>query len=271
MKLIGENMMGDETHVVNGAAYEFKQHKKFVVFDLNSCFCLKKGNIVRDKAVWLICQPIFDNFIVLMIFINSIFMACYEYDDRENTGDTNMFIEKVGHVFTITFTIECVIKIIAMGFIHHKNSYLRDTWNWLDFAVVCVGVTDYIPGVSGSNLKALRTLRVLRPLRSINKFPSMKKLISSLLASLPALGNAVMFMMFIFLLFCILGVQSFSGLLYQRCRYDPTPEFDPLTNKWTVWPKLEDPNDPEKYERLCSKDGSGVYSCPKGYTCGSPG
>lgn len=43
--------MGDETHKVNGAAYEFKEHKKFVVFDLNSCFCLYKGNIVRDKAV----------------------------------------------------------------------------------------------------------------------------------------------------------------------------------------------------------------------------
>ena len=148
----------------------------------------------------------FDNFIILMIFINSIFMACYQYDDRENLGATNIFIEKSGNVFTITFTIECIVKIIAMGFIHHKNSYLRDTWNWLDFLVVCIGMTDYIPGISGSNLKALRTLRVLRPLRSINKFPSMKKLITSLLASLPALGNAVIFMMFIFLLFCILGV-----------------------------------------------------------------
>jgi hypothetical protein len=199
-----------------------------------------------------------------MIFINSIFMACYEYDDRENKGATNIFIEKVGHVFTITFMIECVIKIIAMGFVHHKNSYLRDTWNWLDFAVVCVGVTDYIPGIAGSNLKALRTMRVLRPLRSINKFPSMKKLISSLLSSLPALGTAVIFMMFIFLLFCILGVQSFSGFLYQRCRYNPEPDVDPLTGAWTVWPKLEDD------ERLCSMDGSGMYSCPKGYTCGSP-
>jgi len=174
-------------------------------------------------------------------------MACYEYDDRENTEATNIFIEQAGHVFTITFMIECVVKIIAMGFIHHKNSYLRDTWNWLDFAVVMVGMTDYIPGISGSNLKALRTLRVLRPLRSINKFPSMKKLISSLLASLPALGNAVMFMMFIFLLFCILGVQSFSGILYQRCRYNPKPDIDPSTGKWTTWPKVEDPNDPGLY------------------------
>lgn len=198
-------------------------------------------------------------------------MAYYEYDDRENNGATNIFIEQAGHVFTITFMIECVLKIIAMGFVHHKNSYLRDSWNWLDFAVVCVGITDYIPGITGSNLKALRTLRVLRPLRSINKFPSMKKLISSLLASLPALGNAVMFMMFIFLLFCILGVQSFSGILYQRCRYDPQPNIDPTTGKWTTWPKLEDPNDPDRYKRLCSMDGSGVYSCPKDYTCGSPG
>jgi hypothetical protein len=31
----------------------------------------------------------FDNFIVLMIFINSIFMAVYEYDDRNNKGPTN--------------------------------------------------------------------------------------------------------------------------------------------------------------------------------------
>ena len=48
-------MMGDEKKVLFGAAYEFKEHKKFVVFDLNSCFCLHKGNPVRDKAVWLIC------------------------------------------------------------------------------------------------------------------------------------------------------------------------------------------------------------------------
>jgi hypothetical protein len=181
----------------------------------------------------------FDNFIVLMIFINSIFMACYEYNDRNNLLPTNQFIEKAGHFFTITFTIECVVKIVAMGFVHHKNSYLRDTWNWLDFLVVCIGMTDYIPGISGSNLKALRTLRVLRPLRSINKFPSMKKLISSLLASLPALGNAVVFMMFIFLLFCILGVQSFSGVLYQRCRTQPIPSVKNAAGGWVVWPKAE--------------------------------
>lgn len=227
-------------------------------------FCFRKGMTIRDKTVQLICWPIFDNFIVLMIFINSLFMACYDYADPENKGENNRVIEYAGHVFTITFSIECFIKIIAMGFCFHKNSYMRDTWNWLDFTVVCVGIFEQIPGVGGSNLKALRTLRVLRPLRSINAFPSMKKLISSLLASLPALGNAVIFMLFIFLLFCILGVQSFSGVLYRRCRYKPQPEIDPVTKQYTSWPIVED------IERLCSADGSGQHVCSAGHTCGSP-
>jgi len=36
------------------------------------------------------------------------------------------------------------MKIIAMGFIIHKNSYLRDTWNWLDFIVVVVGIVEEV-------------------------------------------------------------------------------------------------------------------------------
>lgn len=39
------------------------------------------------------------------------------------------------------------------------------------------------------NLKALRILRVIRPLRSIKAIPSMRKLVSTLLKSLPELGN----------------------------------------------------------------------------------
>lgn len=91
-----------------------------------------------------------------------------------------------------------------MGFFMHKNAYLRDYWNWLDFIVVCIGIVENIPGIP--KLKALRTMRVLRPLRSVNAFPEMRRLIGSLLGSIPELGTAVVFLLFIFLLFGILGV-----------------------------------------------------------------
>ena len=90
-------------------------------------------------------------------------------------------IELSGRIFTCIFTAESVLKILSYGFILHKNSYLRDGWNWLDFTVVIIGWLELIPNVPG--LRALRTLRVLRPLRSINAIPSMKNQITSLISS----------------------------------------------------------------------------------------
>jgi hypothetical protein len=151
-----------------------------------------------------------------------------------------------------------------MGFCFHKNSYMRDPWNWLDFLVVCIGIIEFIPVIPAANLKAIRTFRVLRPLRSINAFPSMRRLIGSLLASLPSLANAVVFMFFIFLLFGILGVQQFGGVLYQRCRYTSEPNKDPVTGEYTNWPIVED------IDRLCGLNGQGNFKCPEPYFCGSP-
>jgi len=62
-----------------------------------------------------------------------------------------------------------VLKITALGFIINKGSYLRNSWNIVDFAVVIAAYLPYILDNSQSNLSALRSLRVLRPLRTVNK------------------------------------------------------------------------------------------------------
>jgi hypothetical protein len=41
--------------------------------------------------------------------------------------------------FLIIYTIEMILKIIALGFFMNTNSYLRDSWNVLDFTVVVCG------------------------------------------------------------------------------------------------------------------------------------
>ena len=107
------------------------------------------------------------------------------------------------------------------------------------------------------NLRALRTLRVLRPLRSINAVPSMRRLISSLIESLPALANVVIFLLFVFLLFGILGVQTFVGKTYYRCRYTEQP----VDDKWPI---------DESIQRLCNLDNGGQFNCPDGMFCGTP-
>jgi hypothetical protein len=58
----------------------------------------------------------------------------------------------------------------------------------------------------------------------------MRMLVSSLLASLPDLANVMAFLMFIIILFGILGMQLFSGMYENRCRLTPKP----LKGKWIV-------------------------------------
>ena len=122
-----------------------------------------------------------------------------------------------------------------MGFVVHHNSYLRDPWNWIDFIVVILGLVEFLPlGGNASNFKALRTLRVLRPLRSINAVPEMRRLLSSLFSSLPKLAHAAAFLLFVIILFGILGTQLFSGDFYKRCRLTAEPVEMDGTRHWPI-------------------------------------
>lgn len=78
----------------------------------------------------------------------------------------NQILNVGGRVFTILFTIECVLKIAANGLVMHRRAYLRNGWNWLDLIVVIVGWIEIVPSIP--NFRGIRTFRVLRPLRAIN-------------------------------------------------------------------------------------------------------
>ena len=47
-------------------------------------------------------------------------------------------------MFTAIFTVELVLRVMALGFVLHRYSYLRDPWNWLDFIVVLFSFADPI-------------------------------------------------------------------------------------------------------------------------------
>ena len=53
-------------------------------------------------------------------------------------------------------------KIIAYGFILDDYSYLRDSWNWLDFIVFIASIITFLPSIN-INLIPLRTFGLIRP------------------------------------------------------------------------------------------------------------
>ena len=47
------------------------------------------------------------------------------------------------NLFTLLFLFECVFKIIALGLIMDSGSYLRESWNDLDFFIVTTSILDF--------------------------------------------------------------------------------------------------------------------------------
>ena len=151
---------------------------------------------------------------MLVILLNTVQLCFIDPLDSPKTRINNPVqrdvLELLGKIFSGIFMVECFCKLLALGFFAGSRTYLAEAWNWLDFAIVILGILDFVPDSGngdGPNLSALRSLRVLRPLRAINKFPSLKFLATLLLECIPMLGNVIGLLFFAFFAFGILGVQ----------------------------------------------------------------
>ena len=181
----------------------------------NSLYLFSLENRFRLAWIHLIEMVWFDRCILILILLNSLFLAMNDYDFRNPNGKEswrNDLVNESEIIFLVLFTLECLTKTVAMGFVVGKSTYLRDPWNWLDFIVVLVGWIGLLPGVA--NLTALRAIRVLRPLRSVNQLPELKSIVSTLLNSIPFLANVAFFLLFVFTVFGIIGVTFLKGLYY---------------------------------------------------------
>lgn len=107
-------------------------------------------------------------------------------------------------IFQYLYTIEMVVKIVSLGFILNKGSYLRDAWNILDFVIIASGYLGMFLG-SGGNLSVLRSFRVIRPLRTISSIQGLRVIVASLMNAVPLLRDSLLVLMFFFLIFAIAG------------------------------------------------------------------
>lgn len=109
-----------------GAEYNF--HGEPTYFSPTSLFCLSEQNVIRRRIVWLITWAWFDRVITIVIVINSVLLAIRDYTDRlegpEYASPWNDRLDEIGKILSIIFMVECVLKIVGMGFIFHKTSYL---------------------------------------------------------------------------------------------------------------------------------------------------
>ena len=124
--------------------------------------CLSVTNPFRNKVIQMVTvNPCFDRIILVVIFFNCIILAL---DNEAKWVSENS--KMIDMILLIIFSIEMSLKVIAMGFVTREHSYLRDTWNVLDFFVVVMGWIGTL--FTTADVTAIRVIRILRPLRTIN-------------------------------------------------------------------------------------------------------
>ena len=98
--------------------------------------------------LYLIEWPPFEYTVLLTIIANCIVLAWEEHLPNGDRTITAQKLEKTEPYFLGIFTVEAALKILALGFVLHRGSYLRNAWNIMDFIVV---VTGYVPPVTPSS------------------------------------------------------------------------------------------------------------------------
>ena len=92
------------------------------------------------------------------------------------------------------------------------GSYLRDSWNQLDFFIVLTSLVDFfLRNVDLPFIKILRLLRALRPLRVISHNQSLRLIVAALFESVGSIFNVSIVVLVVWLMFAIFGINSYKG------------------------------------------------------------
>ncbi|KAI4480985.1 hypothetical protein M0802_014075 [Mischocyttarus mexicanus] len=208
---------------------------------IRALFCLPLKNPLRKLCIGVVEWKPFEWLILMTIFANCIALAFYTPYPYGDSNQTNQILEKIEYVFLVIFTAECIMKIIAYGFVAHPGAYLRNGWNVLDFTIVVIGMMSTVLAMlmkEGFDVKALRAFRVLRPLRLVSGVPrdettvrlmsldstGLQVVLNSILRAMIPLLHIALLVLFVIIIYAIIGLELFSGKMHKTCRQKVTDE-----------------------------------------------
>eukprot|EP00899_Mesostigma_viride_P003365 jgi/Mesvir1/13029/Mv06022-RA.1 len=161
-------------------------------------------------------------------------MAMLNYETIVREDERFHRIEVLDRLTAIFFTLELLAGCIVQGFVLRPRTYLRDPWNQLDFVVIVsmdLALLLGLLGVGGGRLhvvSAMRAFRALRPLRSLRFFRGIRAILESLQRSVRLLADVVTFLVFVFIMFGVIGIETYGNSLARRCVMNTTSVFNNL-------------------------------------------
>lgn len=151
------------------------------------------------KLQQFIEQKRFQYTILTLIIINAVLLGMETSASlMAQYGDLILSLDKA---LLAIFVLELLLRIYA-----YRLAFFRDPWSLFDFSVVAIAL---LPATG--QFSVLRALRVLRVLRVLTIVPSMRRVVSALLGSLPGLGSIAMVLLLIYYVFAVIATKLFGA------------------------------------------------------------
>lgn len=156
-------------------------------------------NSLRSRIRTFVELPRFGQFILILILLNAVLLGMETSQAlMAQYGSTLLLLDKL---LLGVFVVELVLRIFA-----YRAAFFKDPWSLFDFAVVAIAL---IP--ASGPLAVLRSLRVLRVLRVLSMVPSMRRVVSALLGSLPGLSSIALVLVLIYYVFAVMATKIFGA------------------------------------------------------------
>uniref|UniRef100_A0A8D3DUH2 Voltage-dependent L-type calcium channel subunit alpha n=1 Tax=Scophthalmus maximus TaxID=52904 RepID=A0A8D3DUH2_SCOMX len=158
----------------------------------------------------------FEYIMFVLILGNTLTLAIQHYEQSKTFTSV---MDILNMIFTVVFTIEMIIKLLALR-AHH---YFIDPWNSFDALIVVGSVLDIaVSEFSGGgghgevresgkvSITFFRLFRVLRLVKLLSKGEGIRTLLWTFVKSLQALPYVGLLIAMIFFIYAVIGMQTFG-------------------------------------------------------------
>ena len=158
----------------------------------------------KEKIKEIVESKLFNNFILVVIIINSLSIGIETYDIDAQAHSALAMFDKV--------CLGIYILEIAMKLITYKGKFFKEGWNIFDFTIValCLIPTNLFP-FPPAVVRMIRIFRVFRMLRLISSLRPLRVIVMAIGKSVPGVAWTAFLLFIIFYIFAVIGTMLFKA------------------------------------------------------------
>lgn len=156
---------------------------------------------MRDQVEAIIESRWFQNTVMTLILANAVILGLETSHSVMRHYD--LILSTIDNFIIYCFVLEILLRIYA-----YRLDFFRRPWCCFDLVVVSLGIFPVTESVS-----AMRVLRLMRVFRLVSVTPAMRKVVETLLLSIPGIISVMGLMSLFFYVFAVIGTH-FYGATY---------------------------------------------------------